>query len=176
MPRFLASALVLVSTTVPTVVAQNWGQPVNGLRISVTVAPETRTGRYILLKLQNVGDTDLLVPIGLVVAKAHPVLVELHVKGADGKNRRVLYTALAGIAGYLEPWNIRLRSGESYTVRTPISSYHVPDGKELSVFIRRPCQLWVELGSSGECTGPDPTKPFPCWRGRVVSNVLHFPQ
>ena len=85
-----------------------WGQPVNGLRMSVSI-DDIRKGREIQVTLENTGDQNVLVPIGVVVGKAHPVLLKLLVKTATGPTRRVIYTGLGFIAGSAEPWNISLR-------------------------------------------------------------------
>jgi hypothetical protein len=152
------------------------GQPVNGLGMSVSI-DDIRTGRKIVVKLENTGEKDLLVPIGVAVGKAHPVLLKLYVKTAAGPTRRVIYTALGAIAGYAEPWNIPLRPGESHTVRTPINSYYVLDGSEkLATFILRPCQLWVGLDHQDvECPAANKLRPVPCWHGKLVSNLLQLP-
>jgi hypothetical protein len=74
-----------------------------------------------------------------------------------------------------------LRAGETYTVTLLKERYYVLDGSEkLAAFIKRRCQLWVEFEvTDARCPNPmalDPLRrTLPCWRGKVVSNVLQLP-
>jgi hypothetical protein len=157
----------------------DWGQPDHGLRIAVSmVSEDPQMGQEILFHFQNVGGEKLLVPIGVVVGKPHPLSLRPFAKTGDSKPRRIIYTALGVIAGYSEPWNLPLSPGETYTVRSPIGSWYVLDGSEsLASFVSRHGQLWVELDHSEfECPAPSKLTPVPCWHGKAVSNTLQFPK
>jgi hypothetical protein len=60
--------------------------------------------------------------------------------------------------------------------------YYVLDlSEKLATFIKRRCQLWVELDvQENQCpntTTLDPLRrKLPCWYGKVVSNVLQLPK
>jgi hypothetical protein len=171
-PLTVAALLV---TVLPAVAADaiQWGQPSNGLRMSVALA-----NREVQVTLQNTGGRDLLIPLGMTVRKPHPTLLKVFVKTPDGAMPRVIYTGIGHVAGYAEVMTIGLRASESYTVSTPVDLYHVLDGSEkLASFIRRRCQFWVELEvTESQCPNPATLdslrRKLPCWHGKAVSNVL----
>jgi hypothetical protein len=173
------AALAIFISAVPGLAAETveWGQPVNGLRLSISMAADPSANLEMQVTFQDVSDQNLLVPIGAVVGNAHPMLLKLYVTTANGKTHRILQGGLPGVAGYMEPWNISLRPQESYTARMPISSYFVLDGSEkLETLILRHSQLWVEIDhQSAECMVPKNLAPVPCWHGRVSSNTLRLP-
>jgi hypothetical protein len=155
-----------------------WGPADHGLRIAVSLGEKSRDIR---VTLENVGDKDILIPLGAIVGNPHPILLKVFVKRADtGTSPRVIYTGLGAVGGAVEPLTMGLRARETYTVSTPLDSYYVLDGSEkLSRFIKRRCQLWVELDvRKDQC--PNPTtldslrRTLPCWYGKVASNVLQI--
>ena len=150
-----------------------WGQPSNGLRTSVALADN-----QIHVTLQNVGDKEILIPLGMTVTKRHPTLLKVFLKMPDGSTPRVIYTGIGHVAGYAETMTIGLRAKEAYTVSTPLDLYYVLDGSQkLEAFLKRGCRLWVELEVSAEqCPNPATLdslrRKLPCWHGKAVSNVL----
>jgi len=89
-------------------------------------------------------------------------------------------TGVGAIEGVVEPLTMGLRAGETYPVALLMDRYYVLDGSEkLATWIKRPCQLWVELEvTDARCPNPmalDPLRrTLSCWRGKVVSNVLQL--
>jgi len=68
----------------------------------------------------------------------------------------------------------------SYTVPIPLSLFYVLDASEsLEVFVSKRCELRIELDiEKATCPlygYPNPNM-IPCWRGKLVSNVLQLPQ
>jgi hypothetical protein len=178
--QVLIGALAILISPIPGFAAETveWGQPVNGLRLSISIPPaDASANREIQVTFEDVGDQNLLVPIGAAVGNTHSMLFKIYVTTADGKTHRILQGGLPGVAGSMQPWNISLRPQESYTVRMPISSYFVLDGSEkLETLILRPSQLWLELDQqSAECMVPRKLAPVPCWQGKVASNTLRLP-
>lgn len=191
--------LAVLISAIPGLAAETveWGQPVNGLRLSISIQPSDASANpanpAIRVTLENVGDQYLLVPIGaVVVGNTHPMLLKIYATTPDGKTHSILG---GGLAGVMEPWIISLRPQERFTVQRSISSYFLVDDvpadfqgwpglaalagpEKLETLILRPCQLWVELDQqSGECPGPNKLNPapVPCWHGKVASNTMRLP-
>ncbi len=178
----VVAALGMLVSLLPAISADpmRWGPPGNGLKIAVGLADS-----QIHVTLQNVGATDILVPVGMKVDKPHPTSLRIHLKLPGGATPRVIYTGIGHVAGYAEPMTVALQAGESHTISMPVSLYYVLDGSEkLATFTKRRCELWVELDvKENEC--PKPPIPStrdslrgtpPCWHGKVVSKVLLLPK
>jgi len=157
-----------------------WGSPDNGLKMAVALA-----NLQIHVTLQNIGEKDVLVPVGMTVDRPHPTSLRVHLKLPSGATPRVIYTGIGFVAGYAEPMTVALHAGESHTISVPVSLYYVLDGSEkLATFINRRCQLWVELDvREYGCPKPPFSSPvdssrrtFPCWQGKVASNMLQLPK
>jgi hypothetical protein len=181
MARFPIGLATVFVSVFPAVAARvEWGPANNGLRISVSLG-ETPTSRNILVSFENLGQKDILIPLGMLYGGPHPTFLEVSLKATNGKRPRVIYTRVGAIEGVVEPLTMSLRAGETYTVTLSIDRYYVLDDSEkLATFIKRPCQLWVELEvTDTRCPNPmalDPIRrTLPCWRGKVVSNVLQVP-
>jgi hypothetical protein len=142
---------------------------------------EKPTSRNILVSFENLGQRDILIPLGMLYGGPHPTFLELSLKTANNKRPRIIYTGVGAIEGVVEPLTMGLRAGETYTVTLLRERYYVLDGSEkLAAFIKRRCQLWVEFEvTDARCPNPmalDPLRrTLPCWRGKVVSNVLQLP-
>ena len=184
MPRSFGAAVAVLITALPAVAADGlqWGPTVNGLRISVALSNDATKDGEIRVTLQNLGDKDILIPLGVIVGNPHLILLKVFLKTSDGESQRVIYTGIGGIGGAVEPLTMGLRAGEAYTMSMRLGLYYVLDRSEkLATFIKHRCQLWVELEvKENQC--PNPTtldslrRTLPCWYGKVVSNVLQLPK
>lgn len=181
MGRFwlLASTVLLFVLTAAADPAK-WGSADNGLRSSVSFGGKPDS-RQIRVALDNVGEKDLLVPLGVKVGIPHLILLNIFLKTANGENPEVIYTGLGVIAGAVEPLTMGLRAGETYTVTLAMDLYYLLEASEkLATFIKRQCQLWVELDvKEDHCPNPTTLDPLrrelPCWHGKAVSNILQLP-
>ena len=180
-PRSINAFTVLLFVVVPALAADPvaWGPAVGGLRISLSVVLEQpAAGRQFQVTIQNVGDKDLLVPLGIINnTKAYADKLTLVLTTADGKHPRVIFTGMPGvISGRLDALVVPLLSGASYTVRTPMDQYYVLDGSEkLETFCSRSCQLQVELDIRNVVCSPygfpNPNM-LTCWQGKIASNAI----
>ena len=151
-----------------------------GLSISVSLGGKAES-RRLQVTFHNADNKDILIPLGMTVSGPHPTMLQVRVKMPDGQMPRVIYTGAGVVGGYAEPLTMGLRAGETYTLTLPLDRYYVLDKSEkLAALIERRCQLWMELEvSEDQC--PNPAKldslrrKLPCWRGKVVSNVLQLP-
>lgn len=147
----------------------------NGLSISISL------GKSLQVTFHNASGKDLLIPLGIIVREPHPDRLQVRVKMPDGQMPRVIYTGVGVVAGYAEPLTMGLRAGETYTMSLPLDRYRVLGKSEkLTALLRRRCRLWVELEvNEDQCPPPGKLdalrRKLPCWRGKVVSNVLQVP-
>ena len=181
MGRFWLLASTVLISILPAVAAPvEWGPANSGLRISISLG-EKPTSRNILVSFENLGQRDILIPLGMLYGGPHPTFLEVSLKTTTDKKPRVIYIGVGAIEGVVEPLTMGLRAGETFPVTLLIDRYYVLDDSEkLATFIKRSCQLWVELEvTDARCPNPmalDPLRrTLPCWRGKVVSNVLQLP-
>jgi hypothetical protein len=128
--------------------------------------------------IQNAGEKDLLVPLGIINnTKAYADKLKLVLTTADGKHPRVIFTGIPGvISGRLGTLVVPLLSGASYTVRMPMDKYFVLDGSEkLAAFCSRSCQIQVEMETKNVVCSPygypNPNM-LTCWQDTLLSNAI----
>jgi len=174
-------SLFALLCAVNAVAADTWGSPVAGveLRISLIDTPHPE----IRVTVQNVSETPILLPLGaLIGARFHDLVFQVVLTTTDGRDHRVIYLGgPAGVTGRVDPLVVPLVPKASYSVALPIDKLYVLDGSnKLENFLRQPCQLRVELEiQKPQCPlysfpNPNPNM-IPCWKGKVVSNVVHVP-
>lgn len=157
-----------------------WGLENNGLRISISLGGNA-ISRELRVSFENLAQKDILIPLGMIYGGPHPTFLTVMVKKPNGEIPKVIYTGVGAIEGVVEPMTMGLRAGETYTMTLPMDLYYMLHGSEtLAAFIKRPCQLWMELDvNEARCPNPlalDPVRrKLPCWRGKVVSNILQLP-
>jgi hypothetical protein len=205
MAKVQIGALATLISAIPGLAADTleWGQPVSGLRLSISIQPSDPSAYpanpAFQVTLENVSDQFLLVPIGALAGNSHPMLLKMYATTSDGKTHSVL--GGFGLAGGGEPLIISLQPQGRFTVQRSISSFFLLDDvpadlqtwpglafllgpEKLETLMLRPCQLWVELEhESAECVVPnfqfnqrsDEQVPVPCWHGKVATNILRFP-
>jgi hypothetical protein len=187
MPRIGISSLavfIMSISVLPGIGADaiQWGPTVSGLRMSLSLSNETATGSQLQITIQNVSNRDVLVPLGSVLDyKGCTDTLRIIPTTPDRKQAKVTCTAVVARLGELEPLVIPLLSNASYTWRNPTEKYAVTNGPvivaSLTKFMIRPCQLQVELNiANPTCHNGPNGDGTPCWRGKVVSNVLRLPK
>src|ERR1035437_3331374 len=116
MGRFWLPASTVLISVLPAVAAPGgWGPANNRLRILIFLG-EKPTSRNILVSFENLGQRDILIPLGMLYGGPHPTFLELSLKTANNKKPRVIYTGVGAIEGVVEPLTMGLRAGETYTV------------------------------------------------------------
>jgi hypothetical protein len=179
-------ALAILIAAIPGLAAETveWGQPVNGLRISVSIVPREGRAGDIRFALQNTGDKDLAVRIGYTKrvdgtnCKVFGFL-KLFFKDGEGVVSTVHFLVGASSGPAPKPCTVVLGSGEDRSFREPTSSFLVDSDRHHRVLADIPPQrgeLWVEFEPGTE---RDQAKAgcgrVPCWLGKVVSNTLALP-
>jgi hypothetical protein len=177
MARLFALTLAVVLSMLLAVAAdpRSWGEPGNGLRLSVSLAADESGNDPVLeIAIQNVGKTDVLLPLGGVFDYwgCGSDRMKIVLNRPDGTSGLVTCSVMSHL-GEMGSLVVPLPPGASYRLRNPIARYLVAS-EPLSSAIHRSLQLRVELNTStSDCrvyqSGPR------CWHGTLVSNVLQLP-
>jgi len=182
MRQLSAPAFVCFVTALPAVTAEpaRWGSAVSGLRMSLEYSGGANA--EVRVTVQNVDNKPLLLPLGALVGpRDYDFRFKLVLTLPDGRDRRVIYTDAPGaISGRVDPLVVPLVPNAGYQIGIPVAKFFVLDGGEpLDRFISRRCGIRVELDvQNAPCPlygYPNPNM-IPCWRGKVVSNVVQFPR
>ena len=88
--------------------AVKWGPADNGVRMAVGLA-----NLQIHVSLQNVGEKDVLIPVGITVDRPHPMSFTVHLRRPSGATAKVIYTGIGIVAGYAELMTVALHAGET---------------------------------------------------------------
>jgi hypothetical protein len=109
-----------------------WGEPHNGLRIGVYTIQSDKAGQGqsdFGVVLENVGENDLVLNLGLMLANGKTQKVHaIHflISGA-GEPIREMRLRSYGIAGRVDPMVVPLPKGASYTIRCILDQYVVAE-------------------------------------------------
>jgi hypothetical protein len=145
--------------------AAEWGQAVNGLRMSISIVPVEGGPANLLLVLQNTGDKDLTVG-------------PLHFFGGhcDVFDYVNLFWKGGGVV-----WPVRPQRGGSVTFRPctvalhPGEEFSFRENQRVFAALAQAGEFWIEYEPRADATKAG-CRAVPCWAGKVVSNTLVIPQ
>jgi hypothetical protein len=117
---------------------QEWGPVRSGLRLAVSsVASGTLSREHtaFYVAIQNVGDTDVVVNLGQMLANGKvmfPKAIHLTLTDALGKTRELHFSdkKYPAVAGRVDDFIVALRSGSIYVLRVSLDQYWSPATKE----------------------------------------------
>jgi hypothetical protein len=152
--------------------AQDWGPPVNGLRIALAVDNE-----HVVVTLNNVReDREMFLPLGRTVGIGRAEFLHLELISPDGSRRHLEYTGGSGLApGRLLPYIVPMMHGSTYSLKTPLRYWRVGAGlRRIDADLARGASLQASLAAAEslqwqyvDCYG---LRMF--WSGRAVSNIF----
>lgn len=172
-------ALVLISG-VASMAAESWGTAHNGLQISLSAS-----GANVLnVSLRNNSEQDTMLNLGFMLAPGvvttragkdnfvpnkqyqYPEAITLVLVDTSGKSTELELVGPPGVAGTLEPFEVPLPSGATYSIQTPLSKYWDPKT------FRRVEKGTVQLSAkfTSKVTGSDKNKRY--WTGTILSNTV----
>src|SRR2546422_8817860 len=107
---------------------QKWGPVSAGLRMAIspiTSGPLPREGGEFDVAIQNVGDTDVVVNLGHMLANGKvmfPGAISLIVTDAQGNTRELHFSdrRYPAVAGRVDDFTVALRSGSTYVLRVAL--------------------------------------------------------
>ena len=168
--------MVSMFSAVPSLAADavEWGQAVNGLRISISIVPVEGGSGDIQLAFQNTGDKNLAVGISYWVNCQAFQYAKVFFKDSGGEVRTVRRSGgMVGGKGYCA---VSLPPGEERSFRQPERIFLFNPGVAHSLAnLSQPGELWVEYEPPAASVKDACGGSVPCWLGKVVSNTLVFP-
>jgi hypothetical protein len=183
------SALLLAALPCAAADAAEWGQTVDGLRMSVAVVSDSRSDPQVRVTVNYVGDKPLLLPFAFISdTRIASYRLRLFLLASDGQHSFDLVPIFL-LAGRLDPLVIPMVPQASYVLELPITAWRTGrvDVEHLGALIKRQGQLWAELdcGHVGTTAIPSLTCPlygYPnpnqivCWEGKLTSNKVTLPK
>ena len=167
------------STCGQTLEAPDWGQPTEGLQMSLS--SNDSSGSDLIVALRNVGDHDVTLNLGYMLANGKlqlPDHISLKLTEAQGKRRTFKFADKkhAGVAGRLDDYVVPLRVGSMYTLKLTLDQFWCLETKEFEIrLLPGRNQLTAQFqGSGANVVNLDMPgiKLMNFWLGKVESNTL----
>jgi hypothetical protein len=167
------------STCAQTVEAPHWGQPTEGVQMSLSA--NDPIGSDLIVALRNVGDHDVTLNLGYMMANGKvqlPDHISLNLTDAQGKTRTFKFADKkhSFVAGRLDDYVVPLRAGSMYTLKLKLDQFWCPETKEFEIrLLPGRNQLTAQFqGSGANLVNLDmpAIKLMNFWLGKVESNTL----
>ncbi len=159
------------------------GKAVGGLRLRLEFPP-AESGKKLQsqcnLVLENVGDSDLNVLLGISLANGksyHPVAIRLFARSKGNKTRTLIYPQ-PRVAGRIDPFVLPLLAGSSYVLPCEFDKYADAETGAPIDLTSKDYQITAELhGEAVTKTNQDMQglALTPYWQGKVRSNEVQLP-
>lgn len=171
------------STSGQTVDPLQWGQPNDGIQVSLSATDSK--GSELQVALRNVSDHDVTLNLGSMMANGQvqlPDYIHLTFTDAQGKTRVFQYTDKkhSFVAGRLDDYVVPLRIGSMYTLKVRMDQYWCQETKELEIrLLPGKNRLTAQYeGSRAKLINLDMAaiKLMNFWLGKVESNTLVIEQ
>jgi len=162
------------------------GQTNQDLKMTVSIdgvaESQSRLSKF-KVELRNVGDHDLVLNLGIMLAngrRQYPNAVVLTITDSHGKARRFDLIEPAAIAGRVDPLIVPLPVGSAFSVPVDLDRYWAATSKEFDYKLMRGTYL-LEAQFSGKALTQHEANLdaqgialMPFWVGSVTSNRLQF--
>jgi hypothetical protein len=166
----LCSATVLHGQTETT----QWGVAVDGVQMSLGT-----TGSNLQLALRNIGDRDVTLNLGVMLANGKvqlPNRVNLTFTDAQGKTRLFKFADKRGVFGRVDEYVVPLRAGSTYTLQFALDQFWCYETKEFSIpLLAGDNYLTAQFegaGANGGSSDMAGLRLMNFWIGKVHSNTL----
>lgn len=173
---------------------QAWGEPVQGLQMSIsqtenatvsinqTKDVQSKVPKF-RIDLRNTGETDLILNVGMMLANGRNQYVDaifLTLTDALGKSRQFALRGPGLIAGRVDPLIVPLPVGAGFSLPVDIDNYWAAASKEYDYKLAAGTYS-IEAQFTGLSVGRRDTNLdvqgialMPYWNGTVRSNSLQF--
>jgi len=183
------SALLWITLPVGAAETSEWGQTVDGLRLSDAIVSDSGVDLQIRVTVNYLGRSPSLVPLGFAtgdgISRYRP---RLFVAAADGQHGFTLDDGRP-IRGRFDAIVVPMVPHASYTLELPVADWRavwspaLPAMTPLPALLQQRVHLWVEwdcahFQGTPSCPlygYPNPNQ-FACWDGKLVSNIVRFPR
>lgn len=179
---FLCLLLSPSSSRGQTIDGLQWGERVDGLQMSISIADSSKIGVPVFqVALRNTGEHDVSLNLGYMLANGKvqlPDKIRFSLTDATGKTRELLFSdgRYPAVAGRMDDYIVPLRSGSIYTLRigldqmfsTEIADFatKLPPGKyQITAQYQGTGAQHVNLDMPG-------IKLLNFWLGKLQSNTL----
>ena len=177
-PLIVATLMLVVATADASLLVQDkdCGHAVDGLQMCLTAS-----GSNLQLALRNVGDRDITLNLGVMMANGKvqlPDRVGIKFTDAQGKTRLFKFgdKRYPGVAGRLDYYVLPLRTGSTYTLQLTLDQFWCQETKEFSIpLLSGENQLTAQFEGTG-ANSPNLDMPgiklMNYWLDKVESNTL----
>ena len=152
------------------------------VRLDATAQSQSKVPKF-RMELQNVGDHDLVLNLGFMLAngsKQYPDAIVLTIIDPQGKARQFDLIGPAGVAGRMDPLILPLPAGSTFSLPVDLEKYWAAASKEFEYKFQRGTYS-LEGRFSGKAVSPQEANLdvkgialMPYWTGTVTSNRLQF--
>jgi hypothetical protein len=191
MQRFLrVAALVVCSLACAIAQTNEWGETIDGLRLSLAVVSADGGDVQIRVTVNYEGEKPLLLPFAFITGeRVSRHRLKLLISAADGEHTFSLDDPTIAIRGRFDPLVVPMVSHSSFVLKLPLAAWTRgrTNREELESVIHRNGLLWAELdckylGSTALPPLACPLYGYPnpnvitCWQGKLTSNKLRLPR
>lgn len=179
---FLTPLMSSASSRSQSIGSVQWGVPVDGLQISISVADSQNLDvPEFQVALRNAGKQDVTLNLGFMLANGKvqlPQNISLNVTDAPGKTRKLKFfdRRYPAVAGRVDDYVVPLRAGSSYTLKLSLDQFWSPDTKEFELkFIPGKYQITAQFEGGGAKTSNldvPGIKLMNFWLGTLQSNII----
>lgn len=185
------SALLWMALTCGAAETGDWGQTVDGLRMSVAIRSDSGIDLQVRVTVNYLGRGPLLLPLGFATGdRISRYRLRLLVAAATGLHSFALDGG-GPIRGRFDPIVVPMVPHASYALELPAAGRRAAWSAGLSAMTQLPAllqqrvHLWVEWDCAyfqGTANPPCPLYGYPnpnvipCWDGKLVSNILRLPE
>jgi hypothetical protein len=174
--------LILVVGQGPQVSSQQSRELEMTVRVDATAQSQSK-GPQFRVELQNVGEHDLVLNLGFMLAngsKQYPNAIVLTIIDPQGKARQFDLIGPAGVAGRMDPLILPLPAGSTFSLPLDLDRYWAAASKEFEYKFQRGTYS-LEAQFSGKAVSSQEANLdakgialMPYWTGTVTSNQLQF--
>ena len=178
----LAALLVSVVDQGPQASSQSSQELEMTVRLDATVDSQSKMPKF-RVELRNVGDHDLILNLGFIVAngrKQYPDAIVLTIVDPQGKARQFDLIGPAGVAGRVDPLILPLPGGSTFSFPVDLEKYWPAASKEFEYKLQHGTYS-LESQFSGKTVSAQETNLdakgialMPYWTGTLTSNRLQF--
>ena len=149
MQGLLRVAALMVCTLACAIAQTNeWGQTIDGLRLSLAVVSDDGGDVQIRVTANYIGEKPLLLPFAFISGeRVSRHRLKLLISSADGEHTFSLDDPTIPLRGRFDPLVIPMVSHSSYVLELPLAAWTrgLTNRKELESLIHRNGLLWAEL-------------------------------
>jgi hypothetical protein len=175
--RLAAFALILIVFPACADAPVRWGAVAEGLKMSIAITGNLGDADAELqINVKNVSDEPILLPLGSILNHRTTVLwFRALVTTPDGNEHTFVPGAATLFRGRFQvsPLTVELVPNASYVIELALTEWN-GGSIDQATYLAKPSRLRVELdATNAQCpVGGSPNTIRPCWRGKLVSNLL----